>query len=216
MEESIEYLKKEHNASSLNEIKNLIIDEEIDPYEDYNFLSQLTNLESLIFKNSYITISIINNINNLNNLKSLSFYNSEFSTEFELTLPLSKLVLNNVKNFSYNILDNPHIKELYLDNMGEINLKNLINLENYKTLSFENTKLTNQEYLFYLNNITKLDLFNTATKDLSLLLSFSDLKILVIDKTIALNNKEYILKLIDSGTTVVDNLNRKVTIYYER
>lgn len=215
MEEIIEYLKKENNVSNLDEIKSLIIDEEIDPYEDYSFLNKLTNLEELTLKKCYITISIIDNINKLEHLKTLSLYNSELSTEFKLNIPITKLIINNLENFTYSFLDNQNIQELYLDNMEEIDLKKLVNLEKYKTLSFENTKLINQDYLFYLTNIIKLDLFNTKTEDISILLSLEHLKFLIVDKDIAINNKEFILDLMKKNIIVVDNLNRNVAMYYE-
>jgi hypothetical protein len=66
-----------------------------------------------------------------------------------------------------------------------------------------------------MNSIERLAICGSQVKDISNLLYFDNLKILVIDGDQAKLNKEYVMELRDKHVKVVDYSNRDVVMYYE-
>ena len=56
---------------------------------------------------------------------------------------------------------------------------------------------------------------DSGIEDVSILLSMDKLKVLVLDRNQAINNKEFILELKQKNIKVVDYYNRDVVMYYE-
>lgn len=66
-----------------------------------------------------------------------------------------------------------------------------------------------------MNEIEYLAISDSGIEDVSILLSMDKLKVLVLDRNQAINNKEFILELKQKNIKVVDYYNRDVVMYYE-
>jgi hypothetical protein len=94
-------------------------------------------------------------------------------------------------------------------------LKDLSIIKRLKKLSLSNTEILTSEYLIYMNDIEYLSINGTGIKSISNLVHFDKLKLLVIDGSQAINNKELVMMMINNGIDVVDPSNRSVVSYYE-
>ncbi len=174
-----------------------------------------SNLEEIIFMNRNITIHDINILNTVKKLKKIYFIDTKIEYLNELNLDIKSLYFDNCNIEEIIDINKFNLKELFLENQHEIDLNDINIIRNIETLSFTNTKITNEEKLIFMDKIIYLDLFNTRITDLSILINMEYLKVLVIDEELAKSNKEIIKQLIEKGIKVVNDSNKSVVIYFE-
>lgn len=174
-----------------------------------------SNLEEIIFMNRNITIHDINILNTVKKLKKIYFIDTKIEYLNELNLDIKSLYFDNCNIEEIIDINKFNLKELFLENQHEIDLNDINIIRNIETLSFTNTKITNEEKLIFMDKIIYLDLFNTRITDLSILINMEYLKVLVIDEELAKSNKEIIKQLIEKGIKVVNDSNQSVVIYFE-
>lgn len=203
--------KDEYLIEELNEVTSLMIDGNPLEYDKLEELKYFNNLEDLVINDLHIDE---NNYLYMNS-NNLVLNNCYIDINDEVKHNTKSLVINGgrVDNLSFiNNLDK--LESLYLDNIDEVDLSKL-SLRRLKEFSVLNTKLINQDRLFYLENVVNLNVCDTKLEDLSICFDLDNLKYLVVSESQAIENKEYIMKLITKGVKVVNFSNQSVEMYYE-
>ncbi len=203
--------KDEYLIEELNEVTSLMIDGNPLEYDKLEELKYFNNLEDLVINDLHIDE---NNYLYMNS-NNLVLNNCYIDINDEVKHNTKSLVINGgrVDNLSFiNNLDK--LESLYLDNIDEVDLSKL-SLRRLKEFSVLNTKLINQDRLFYLENVVNLNVCDTKLEDLSICFDLDNLKYLVVSESQAIENKEYIMKLIAKGVKVVNFSNQSVEMYYE-
>lgn len=195
IEDNTYYIDKENNTLedlvNYKEVKKIVIDSLIIDSINIDYLLGLSNLESITFVDCNIMTSKISKLK----VKVLELYDTIIDDLY---------CLNSINE----------LESLCIDNIDSIDFKMLSILRQLKNFSLSNVNVFNQEYLIYMGSIENLRIDGTNIDDLSVLLSISSLKVLVIDEKQAIDNKEFVYKLIDRGVSVVNYMNQNVVSYY--
>lgn len=207
--------KEEFNENDINQIIKLDIDGEEFNSNDLHDLDKLTNLKELNFYNVYVTEEMMINIKSLTKVNKISFYNSTInSLDLIQKLSLINLVIDSceIELEELVFINNlSNLEELVLDSLNiEIDLKNLSIIKKLKKFSLANDVVINEEFIIYMNEVESLRIDGSGIMDLSIFLSFDNLKVLIIDETQYLENKDIVKMLVTKGIKVVDNMNQSV------
>ena len=209
--------KEEFSKYEISSVNELYLDSESIIDADLIDLEHFICLEKIILKNIYVTDEILLNICKTKNLRKISFYNCKISNLKLLEKAnICELVIDECDFEDIYYLNNMDcLEDLYLDNNKTIDLKDLSVIKRLKKLSLSNTEVLTSEYLIYMNDIEYLSINGTGIKSISNLVHFDKLKLLVIDGSQAINNKDFVMMMINNGIDVVDSSNRSVVSYYE-
>lgn len=199
-------------AEELAEIENLVIEEEI----DFSDLVFFTNLKELKIYNLEVTMADLDMISKIASLKELYFTDCEIeSLEGLVDTQISTLYFYNSLVEDLYYINNFPLKELYLENMGIVDLDNISIIRNLETLSLNDTKILNEQKLIFLDAIVNLSLSGTEIKSIDTLVANESLKCLVVDDEIIKNNLSIISVLKGNGVKVVNEKNQEVESYYD-
>lgn len=209
--------KESFSEEELENVKSIVIDDNTIENSLLGGIKILSNVEEITFSHVFVSISMLDNICKLEDLKTIKFNTCNVSD-------LSRIKNSNIECLYVNnsVIENlifineiNSLKELYLDNMENINMKEFPIIKNLKSLSLYGTEFINEDYLVYLDNVEKLCVCDSSIWDLSIFKYLDNLKYLVIDEEQAIKNKKYVLDLINNKVKVVNYLNQSVVMYYE-
>lgn len=112
-------------------------------YNEYDYKC-LKNLETITLNGFIIDDEMITNLNYLKNLKTIIFNHCTFKNEKTINNELENLLITYSKLERFNLFKEVEkIKTLELIEVGEIDIKDITNMENIIELSIYNSKIRN-------------------------------------------------------------------------
>ena len=200
------------SKEELDSIVSLTIEDKIDFYE----LRELVNLNELKIYNMELSTIELASIGKLNNLKELFIIRCSVDGIRQLDgMSLDTLYISDSFVDDFMFINNINVNNLYLENMGEIDLKDISIIRNVTSLSLDNTIVSNEDKMIFLDKIINLSIFNTGIKNIDTLVENDTLKMLVIDEEIYKNNILVVKKLKSRDVLVVNDMNQDVESCYD-
>ncbi len=127
-------------------------------YDEYDYKC-LENLETITLNGFIIDDEMITKLNYLKNLKTIIFNHCTFKNEKTINNELENLLITYSKLEKFNLFKKvENIKVLELIEVGEIDLKDITNMENIIELSIYNSKIRNSIMINDFKNLKKLKL----------------------------------------------------------
>lgn len=127
-------------------------------YNEYDYKC-LENLETITLNGFIIDNEMIINLNYLKNLKTIIFNHCTFKNEKTINNELENLLITYSKLERFNLFKNVEkIKTIELIEVGEINIKDITNMENIMELSIYNSKIRNSIMINQFKKLKKLKL----------------------------------------------------------
>ncbi len=202
----------EFSKEDLESVNSLIIEDKIDFYE----LSELVNLSELKIYNMDLSSVELDSISKLDKLVELFIIRCNVDGIKQLdgkSLDTLYVEDSSISDFVY--INNINVNNLYLENMGEIDLKDISIIRNVTSLSLNNSVVLNEDKMIFLDKIVNLSIANTGIKNIDTLVENETLKLLVIDEDIYRNNLLVVKKLKSRDVSVVNEMNLEVESCYD-
>lgn len=183
----------------------------IDSVEELEKLNEEEIYQEIIIKNVTIDEEILRCINDreIDILRLNNCYIKENEELYKLNVKELDLTDSVVEDILF-VNNMSRLDTLILDNIKEIDLKDISIIKYLKSFSINNVKILNEDKLFYLGNVEMLRIDGTNIQDLSILLSFENLKYLVVDMEQVDKFNDVLKELCKKGIKVVDYRNHMV------
>ena len=198
-----------YSKEELANIESIVIERAM----DFEELKELVNLKEVKIFDLNLSVVELDVLSKLENLKNIYFVNCDIDSLKAFNgLSLDVLFLDNCVVEGIEYLNNMKINSLFLENMGTIDLDDISVIRNIENISFNNTRVLNEDKLIFLDKVIKLYLDNTGIKKIDTLIANETLKELVIDEDIYNNNIEEVKVLKSRGVKVTNSMSQDMGV----